>query len=172
MPEKSAAKLVCLGTLLAIAMAGCSRSDIDSAAYQQQVAENAREGKVFLAENTRKDGVITRPSGLQYRILRAGNGNQPLHTDQVTVHYRGTHLNGSEFDSSYRRGKPAVFYLDKVIPGWTEALQLMREGGKWQLFIPHRLAYGSRGAGRAIAPNETLIFEVELLEVKGSGVSR
>ena len=159
------ASLVRVSALIAIALSACSQPEGNGNDYHQQLLENARAGKTFLKENARKEGIITRPSGLQYRIIRAGNGNKPRYTDKVTVHYRGTHLDGSEFDSSYSRGKPAVFRLDRVIPGWTEALQLMREGAKWQLFIPHELAYGSRGAKPAIGPNETLIFEVELLKI-------
>ncbi|MDQ7010964.1 MAG: FKBP-type peptidyl-prolyl cis-trans isomerase [Mariprofundaceae bacterium] len=157
--------LVWTCVLLAFIATSCSQSDNTGSDDRQQLPENARAGKAFLKENARKEGVVTRPSGLQYRILRAGNGNRPRYTDEVTVHYRGTHLDGSEFDNSYSRGKPAVFRLNRVIPGWTEALQLMREGAKWQLFIPPELAYGSRGAGSAIGPNETLVFDVELLKI-------
>jgi len=159
------AHLVRACALIAVMTAGCSQPEDNSADYHQQLVENARAGKTFLQANARKQGIVTRPSGLQYRILRPGNGKKPRYTDEVLVHYRGTHLDGSEFDSSYSRGKAAAFHLDRVIPGWTEALQLMKEGAKWQLFIPHELAYGSRGAGRVIGPNETLIFEVELLKI-------
>jgi FKBP-type peptidyl-prolyl cis-trans isomerase FklB len=133
----------------------------------QKVAEkNKSAGKKFLAENAGKTGVKTLPSGLQYRELRAGTGKTPKATDTVTVNYRGTLIEGKEFDSSYKRGTPATFPVSGVIAGWTEALQLMREGAKWQLFIPSNLAYGERGAGGDIGPNATLIFEVELISVK------
>ena len=108
----------------------------------------------------------TLPSGLQYRVITEGTGKTPTENDTVIVHYRGTLLDGTEFDSSYRRGEPATFRVKGVIPGWSEALQLMKEGAKWQLFIPSRLAYGERGAGRTIGPNAVLIFDVELISVK------
>jgi len=128
--------------------------------------KNKKEGEAFLAENKKKPGVKTTPSGLQYKVIKAGTGKKPKLTDTVTTHYRGTLLNGTEFDSSYRREKPASFPVNGVIPGWTEALQLMEEGAKWQLFIPPNLAYGERGAGREIGPNSTLIFEVELISIQ------
>ena len=124
------------------------------------------QGKVFLAENATKPGVKQTPSGLQYKILEPGTGKAPKATDTVLVNYRGTLLNGTEFDSSYKRNEPIEFPLNRVIPGWTEGVQLIKEGGKVQLFIPSNLAYGSRGAGGAIGPDETLIFEVELLKVR------
>jgi len=130
----------------------------------QPAAQNTKE-KAFLAENATKDGVKTLPSGLQYKIMNEGSGATPSATDKVTVHYRGTLVDGSEFDSSYSRNKPATFNVNRVIPGWIEALQLMQEGDKWQLFIPAKLGYGGRGAGKKIPPNSTLIFEVELLSV-------
>lgn len=123
-------------------------------------------GKAFLAENAKKEGVVTTPSGLQYKILQPGNGKRPRASDTVVVHYRGTLINGVEFDSSYLAGRePAEFPLNRVIKGWTEGLQLMEEGAKFQFFIPSHLAYGARGAPPDIAPNEALIFEVELLKV-------
>lgn len=128
--------------------------------------KNKKEGEAFLAENKKKPGVVTLPSGLQYKVIKAGTGKKPKGTDTVKTHYRGTLLDGTEFDSSYRRGEPATFPVKGVIPGWTEALQLMEEGAKWQLFIPPHLAYGERGAGPVIGPNATLIFEVELLSVQ------
>lgn len=128
--------------------------------------KNEREGDAFLAENKKKEGVQTRDSGLQYRILKAGKGKKPKGADTVTTHYRGTLINGTEFDSSYKRGKPATFPVNGVIPGWTEALQLMEEGAKWLLFIPPHLAYGEKGAGQQIGPRATLVFEVELLSVQ------
>jgi len=129
--------------------------------------ENMKNGADFLAANKTKEGVVALPSGLHYKILTAGTGDKPSATDTVTCNYRGTLLDGSEFDSSYKRGQPASFPLNGVIKGWTEALQLMPVGSKWQLFIPPDLAYGPRGAGGVIGPNATLIFEVELLSIKG-----
>src|SRR5215469_3766242 len=126
---------------------------------------NRKEGETFLAENKSKDGVKTLPDGLQYKVLTEGNGPKPASTDTVTVNYRGTLINGKEFDSSYKRGQPASFPVTGVIKGWTEALQLMPVGSKWQLFIPAELAYGDRGAGADIGPGDTLIFEVELLSI-------
>lgn len=136
----------------------------------KKVAEkNFAEGKAFLAENEKKKGVKTLASGLQYKVMKEGTGGAPKAADKVTVHYRGTLIDGTEFDSSYARNKPATFQVDQVIPGWTEALQLMKAGSKWQLFIPPGLAYGERGAG-PIPPNSPLIFEVELLSIEdGSG---
>jgi FKBP-type peptidyl-prolyl cis-trans isomerase FklB len=134
----------------------------ERAAAQQK---NLQAGAAFLAENAKQDGVVSLPSGLQYRVLEPGSGKQPAATDTVTVHYRGTLVDGTEFDSSYSRNKPATFRADRVIPGWREALQLMQEGAKWELFIPAKLGYGERGAGK-IQPNSALIFEVQLLEVK------
>jgi FKBP-type peptidyl-prolyl cis-trans isomerase FklB len=128
--------------------------------------KNKKEGEAFLAENKKKEGVKTLASGLQYKVIKEGTGKKPKVTDTVTTHYRGTLIDGIEFDSSYRRGKPASFPVNGVIPGWTEALQLMGEGAKWQLFIPPNLAYGDRGAGRDIGPNATLIFEIELISVQ------
>jgi FKBP-type peptidyl-prolyl cis-trans isomerase FklB len=128
--------------------------------------KNKKEGEVFLAENKKKPGIITLPSGMQYKIMREGTGKSPKSTDTVTTHYRGTTLDGKEFDSSYKRNEPASFPLNRVIAGWTEALQLMKVGSKWQLFIPSNLAYGENGAGQDIGPDATLIFEVELLAVK------
>jgi len=129
--------------------------------------ENMKNGADFLAANKTKEGVVTLPSGLQYKILTAGTGDKPSVTDTVTCNYRGTLLDGTEFDSSYKRGQPASFPLNGVIKGWTEALQLMPVGSKWQLFLPPEIAYGPRGAGGVIGPNATLIFEVELLSIKG-----
>lgn len=134
---------------------------------QRQDQRSLLEGKSLLAENAKKPGVVTLPSGLQYKVIREGTGRSPEPTDTVTVNYRGTLIDGSEFDSSYRRGKPATFRVDGVIPGWTEALQLMKDGAKWQLFIPPELAYGDKRTGN-IEPNSTLIFEVELISVKSS----
>ncbi len=127
--------------------------------------KNKKEGEAFLAENKKKGGVKTLPSGLQYKVITEGKGASPKETDTVTVQYRGTLIDGTEFDSSYKRNEPATFPVNGVIKGWTEALQLMKEGAKWQLFIPANLAYGERGAGGVIGPNATLIFEVELIKI-------
>jgi FKBP-type peptidyl-prolyl cis-trans isomerase FklB len=135
-------------------------------AMQVAAEANKKTGDAFLAENKTKEGVVTLPSGLQYKILKAGEGRKPTDTDTVECNYRGILINGTEFDSSYRTGKPAIFKVTGVIPGWVEALKLMPTGSKWQLFIPPQLAYGERGAGRDIGPNATLIFELELLAVK------
>ena len=134
---------------------------------RKKLAEtNLQEGEAFLTANQAKEGVITLPSGLQYKVITQGSGNTPKATDQVTTHYRGTLIDGTEFDSSYKRGKPATFAVNQVIPGWTEALQLMKEGDKWQLFIPAKLGYGERGVpGGKIGPNATLIFDIELISV-------
>ncbi len=126
---------------------------------------NIATGKAFLDENSKKEGVITLPSGLQYSVITMGTGAKPGPEDKVTTHYHGTLLNGKVFDSSVERGQPVSFAVNGVIPGWTEALQLMPVGSKWKLFIPSNLAYGERGAGGDIGPNETLIFEVELISI-------
>jgi len=128
--------------------------------------KNRKDGETFLAENKSKEGVVSLPSGLQYKILKTGDGPKPTPQDTVTCNYRGTLLDGKEFDSSYKRGQPASFPVGGVIKGWTEALQLMPVGSKWQLFIPADLAYGDRRAGPDITPGSTLIFEVELLSIK------
>ncbi len=128
--------------------------------------KNLMAGKAFLDENQKKPGVVTLPSGLQYKIIKAGSGESPGPTDFVTVHYRGTLIDGTEFDSSYKRGDPTTFPINAIIPGWSEALQLMQPGAKWMLYIPANLAYGEQGAAQVIAPNATLIFEVELISIK------
>ena len=134
---------------------------------QKAAAEkNTSEGTKFLEENKKKEGVKTTASGLQYKTIKEGTGAAPKATDTVTVNYRGTLINGTEFDSSYKRGEPATFPVNGVIKGWTEALQLMKAGSKYQLFIPPNLAYGERAVGPDISPNSTLIFDVELLSVK------
>ena len=132
---------------------------------KQQGAENIKAGEAFLAENSGKEGVTTLPSGLQYKVITAGAGKSPQKSDKVTVNYRGSLIDGTEFDSSYSRNKPATFGVGQVIPGWTEALQLMKEGDKWEIVIPSKLGYGERGAGAKIPPNSTLVFEVELISV-------
>ena len=131
----------------------------------EKSAKTIEAGKNFLAENAKRSGVITLPSGLQYEVITAGTGEKPTLTSQVTTHYTGTLINGTVFDSSVQRGEPATFPVNGVITGWTEALQLMPVGSKWKLFIPSDLAYGERGAGGAIGPNETLIFEIELISM-------
>jgi FKBP-type peptidyl-prolyl cis-trans isomerase FklB len=135
-------------------------------ANKQAGAANKKAGDDFLAANKGKEGVVTLPSGLQYKILTEGKGAKPTATDSVVCNYRGTLINGTEFDSSYKRGQPATFPVNGVIKGWTEALQLMPVGSKWQLFIPPDLAYGERGAGADIGPDATLIFEVELISIE------
>ena len=129
-------------------------------------SDNKRAGEEFLADNQNKEGVKTLPSGLQYQVLQEGSGKSPSKTDTVTTHYHGTLIDGTVFDSSYQRNEPATFPVNGVIAGWTEALQMMKEGAKWRLFIPANLAYGAQGAGSDIGPHSTLIFDVELLSVK------
>lgn len=153
-----------------------SRSILDAyraKQFQKQVEDsrisaekNKEDGDAFLAKNKTKEGVVTLASGLQYKIIKAGDGRKPTDEDMVQVHYRGTLLDGTEFDSSFKRGKPSSFPLSGIIPGWREALKLMPVGSKWQLFIPSGLAYGAKGAGSDIGPNATLIFEVELLGIE------
>jgi len=139
--------------------------DAEMAKREEQSAKNLSEGKAFLETNKARTGVVTTASGLQYEVITQGTGPKPKKTDKVSVNYRGTLIDGTEFDSSYTRGQPATFQLDAVIPGWTEALQLMPVGSKYKVFLPSELAYGERGAGAQIGPNATLIFEVELLSI-------
>jgi len=134
------------------------------AQQQAAVEDNAKAGEKFLAENAKKEGVVTTASGLQYKVLKSGNGKSPKATDTVSVNYKGTLISGKEFDAS--RDGPVSFPVNHVIPGWTEALQLMKEGDKWMVYIPSKLAYGPQGAGEDIGPNEALVFEVELVSVK------
>ena len=134
---------------------------------QRKQAANVEKGKKFLEENGKKQGVITLPSGLQYMVIKEGTGPKPTAEDKVTTHYHGTLIDGKVFDSSVDRGQPVTFAVNGVIPGWTEALQLMPVDSKWKLFIPSNLAYGERGAGGDIGPNETLIFDVELISIEG-----
>lgn len=136
-----------------------------SKAWSKAAEENKEAGLLFLAENRKKEGVVTLTSGLQYRIVKAGEGKRPSDEDTVECNYRGTLLNGNEFDSSFAGGKPATFRMNEVIPGWREALKLMPVGSKWQLFIPPQLAYGEGGKRGYIGPNATLIFEIELLSI-------
>ena len=147
--------------LLTVLLIGFTMS---SSANATTPEENKLAGEAFLAENSTKDGVITTASGLQYQVLTEGEGPSPSASTSVTVHYKGTTLDGKEFDSSYSRNTPATFPLNRVIAGWTEGLQLMNTGAKYRFFIPSDLAYGQRGAGGDIPPNATLIFEVELLK--------
>jgi FKBP-type peptidyl-prolyl cis-trans isomerase FkpA len=149
------------------------KGDITRKLQQKQMEERVAKAKTateagekFLAENGKREGVKTTASGLQYEVLTEGSGASPKTTDKVKVHYKGTLIDGTEFDSSYARGQPVEFPLGNVIPGWTEGLQLMKVGGKSKLYIPSKLAYGERGAGAKIGPNETLIFEVELLNIE------
>jgi len=128
--------------------------------------KNKKEGEEFLTANKAKPGVVTLPSGLQYKIMQAGTGPKPTATDSVSCNYRGTLIDGTEFDSSYKRGQPTTFPVSGVIKGWTEALQLMPVGSKWQLFVPASLAYGDRAASALIGPDATLLFEVELLSIQ------
>lgn len=143
-----------------------SMMEKQTAANKQEADKNKAAGDKFLAENKTKEGVKTTASGLQYKVIKEGEGESPKPTDVVETHYRGTLINGKEFDSSYSRNEPATFPVNRVIKGWTEALQMMKPGAKYQLFIPPDLAYGEKGAGQDIGPNETLVFEVELLNVK------
>ena len=137
-----------------------------SAKQNEMQQMNKQEGELFLAENKKKENVVTLTSGLQYEILTEGNGDLPKAKDKVKCHYHGTLINGTVFDSSVQRGQPAVFGVNQVIKGWVEALQLMPVGSKWRLFIPSNLAYGEQGAGNDIQPNSALIFEVELLGIQ------
>jgi len=139
----------------------------DAQAKMQKAAQaNVAKGKKFLADNAKKEGVKTTKSGLQYKVIKSGSGKTPKLDDRVTTHYRGTLIDGTEFDSSYKRNQPATFPVNGVIGGWTEALQLMKVGAKWMLYVPADLAYGDQGAGNVIEPGSTLIFEVELLEIQ------
>lgn len=131
-----------------------------------QANQNLAAGQQFLKENSKKEGVITTESGLQYEVIKEGSGKKPTLNDTVVTHYTGTLLNGKVFDSSYKRNEPATFPVNGVIKGWTEALQMMKPGSKWKLYVPSNLAYGERGAGNVIGPNATLIFEIELLDIK------
>ena len=138
---------------------------------EAKAADNKAKGDAFLAENAKKDGVVALPDGLQYKILTAGQGKKPLESDTVLCNYKGTFLDGTEFDSSAKAGKPVPFEVKNVIPGFKEVLQLMPVGSKWQVFVPSNLAYGERGAGGVIGPNATLIFEVELVSIQEAAKS-
>ena len=151
--------------LLSILLMGLLVSCTDFEAQEKLAESNRQQGEAFLGANGEKEGVTVRPSGLQYKVLRQGSGPKPTLSDRVTVHYRGTLIDGTEFDSSYARGEPASFAVAGVIPGWTEGLQLMSVGSHYCFFVPSDLAYGQKGAGDKIGPNVTLTFEVELLEI-------
>ena len=160
-------------TLLTESEARATLTQLQTAVRNKQMEKlkvageaNKKEGDAFLAANKTQEGVVTLPSGLEYKILTQGTGPKPAATDTVVCNYRGTLINGTEFDSSYKRGQPATFPLNGVIKGWTEALQLMPVGSKWQLFLPAELAYGERGPSPEIGPNSTLVFEMELLSIQ------
>ena len=163
-----------MSAMLMTGMASCGNSNSSgaeaneeaAAEYGQQIKDNKTLGREFLEQNAKNDSVVQTKSGLQYIVIKEGTGAKPGPTDEVTVHYTGRLIDGTVFDSSVERGEPATFALNKVIPGWTEGLQLMSEGSKYKLFIPSELAYGSKGAGDQILPNSTLIFDVELIKVK------
>lgn len=152
-------------TLMDISEAGRLLSESQQKMNEQQFADVKSKGEAYLASNAKLEGVTVTESGLQYSVITEADGAKPKATDTVTVHYRGTLLDGTEFDSSYSRGEPATFGLNQVIPGWTEGVQLMNIGNKFKFVIPYQLAYGERGAGASIGPFETLIFEVELLKI-------
>jgi FKBP-type peptidyl-prolyl cis-trans isomerase len=153
-------------TLITIEDAGAALATYAEQQLATQTETNKMKGATYLEDNAKKEGVIVTESGLQYSVVTQGGGAKPTATDQVTVHYRGTLIDGTEFDSSYSRGEPATFGLNQVIPGWTEGVQLMNVGSKYLFVVPHELGYGERGAGGNIGPFETLIFEVELIEIK------
>jgi len=152
-------------TVIMISMASCLESD-NGLSFAEQAEKNAKAGEDFLAENANKDGIVVLDSGLQYKIIKAGEGEKPDPRDRVECHYEGKLLNGTIFDSSIQRGKTATFAVNGVILGWQEALPLMKVGAKWQLFIPSNLAYGYYGSRPSIGPNETLIFDVELIDIE------
>ncbi len=156
-------KNIAWNSLLALVVAGAI---LNTTQAESLMETNQKAGKAFLEQNRQAEGVQVTDSGLQYKVIREGTGKRPGPTSKVTVNYEGRHLNGEVFDSSYQRNKPITFGLNRVIKGWTEGLQLMKEGAKYQLFIPPELGYGHRGAGAAIGPSETLIFDVELLKVE------
>ena len=165
---KSSAIALLLGIGMLCANVYAETTTGDAMTPTNTINKSANTGEAFLASNKTKPGVVTLPDGLQYKVLVEGKGAKPTLNDTVTVHYAGTLVNGKEFDSSYKRGEPATFPVAGVIAGWTEALQLMPAGSTWELFIPANLAYGEQGAPPAIGPNETLIFKVQLIDVKKS----
>lgn len=154
-----------LETLMDVSEAGQTLAEHQQKLDEAKSAEAKQEGETYLAQNAETEGVTVTESGLQYSVITEADGANPQATDSVTVHYRGTLIDGTEFDSSYSRGQPATFQLNQVIPGWTEGVQLMSEGAKYKFVIPHQLAYGERGAGDTIPPFSTLIFEVELIKI-------
>ena len=153
-------------SILILALAGSLLAGCTAKQNNPDAAASSDPGAAFLAANAKKEGVVTTSSGLQYKVLKSGTGESPRLTDRVKVHYQGTLIDGTVFDSSIQRGQPITFPVNAVIPGWVEALQMMKVGDKWQLFIPAKLAYGDRSPGAAIPPNSTLIFEVELLGIE------
>ena len=166
------ALVMALATLLMTGMASCNSNTSSSESteettpdYGQQIKDNKTLGREFMEQNAQNDSVVQTKSGMQYIVVKEGNGAKPGPEDTVTVHYTGKLIDGTVFDSSVERGEPATFPLNKVIPGWTEGLQLMSEGSEYRLFIPSELAYGSKGAGDQILPNSTLIFDVQLIKV-------
>jgi len=158
-------KSIFILVLAAGLLTGCGAKN-DQSSMNTNVSPTSDAGEAFLADNAKKDGVKSAASGLQYKVLKSGTGDSPKATDTVKVHYQGTLIDGTVFDSSIQRGQPAAFPVNAVIPGWTEALQRMKVGDKWQLFIPARLAYGDRSPAPTIPPNSVLIFEVELLGIE------
>ena len=167
------ALVIAMAALFITGLSSCSNSTSSEQTteettldYGQQIKDNKTLGREFLEQNAKNDSVVQTKSGLQYMVLKEGNGAKPGPTDKVTVHYTGRLLDGTVFDSSVEGGEPVTFPLDKVIPGWTEGLQLMSEGSEYRLFIPSELAYGSKGAGNDILPNSTLIFDVKLIKVE------
>ncbi len=165
--KRSAIAIFCVGFVFASGYAAAETQTTPTTPAQQQSLEskNQMAGQTFLETNKNKPGVVTLPDGLQYKIIKQGDGSQPTDNDTVTVNYSGALIDGTEFDSSYKRGEPATFPLNGVIPGWTEALKLMKTGSVWELYIPSSLAYGEQGAPPAIGPNETLIFKVDLIKI-------
>ncbi|MHB8346993.1 MAG: FKBP-type peptidyl-prolyl cis-trans isomerase [Acidiferrobacterales bacterium] len=161
--EKGRAARLTSGQMRAAVVAFQHKREADQASLAQR---NLETGTRFLAENGKKPGVVTLPSGLEYKVITAGKGRKPTMSDTVVANYRGLLIDGTEFDSSYKRGKPATFALNGVIPGWQQALQLMPVGSKWRVYIPASLAYGANGAGSVIGPNEALIFDIDLLKIK------
>ena len=165
---------IAIAALMMTGLASCGGNNTSSTEaieetapdYGQQIKDNKTLGREFMEQNAKNDSVVQTKSGLQYMVLKEGNGAKPGPTDKVTVHYTGRLLDGTVFDSSVERGEPATFALNQVIPGWTEGLQLMSEGSEYRLFIPSELAYGSKGAGDKILPNSTLIFDVKLIKVE------